>query len=71
MTTSRLSRYLVGIVTLCYISTTAAIICFFAFTTSTTLAGAFVSVTPTACSQLRPSTTTRNSFQFISGKINN
>ncbi len=70
MTTSRLSRYLVGIVTLCYISTTAAIICFFAFgTTSTTLAGAFVSVTPTACSQLRPSTTTRNSFQFISGKI--
>ena len=69
MTTSRLSRYLVGIVTLCYISTTAAIICLFAFgTTNITLAGAFVPVTPTACPQFRPSTT-KNSFQFIGGTI--
>ncbi len=69
MTTSRLSRYLVGIVTLCYLSATAAIICFFAFgTTNTTLAGAFVPVTPTACPQFRPSTT-RNSFQLVDGTI--
>jgi hypothetical protein len=69
MTTSRLARYLVGSITLCYLSATAAIICFFAFgTPSTTLAGAFVSATPTACPQSRPSTT-RNSFQFADGTI--
>jgi hypothetical protein len=69
MTTSRLLRYLVGIVTACYLSATAAIICFFAFgTTSTTLATAFVAVTPTACPQFRPSAT-RNSFQFVGGTI--
>jgi hypothetical protein len=71
MTTSLLLRYLVGIVTSCYLSATAAIICFFAFgTTSTTLATAFVSVTPTACPQFRPSAT-RNSFQFVGGTIKN
>ena len=69
MTTSRLPQYLMGSITLCYLSATTAIICFFAFgTPSTTLAGAFVPVAPTACPQSRPPAT-RDSFQFVGGTV--